>query len=554
LLNFGVLIERPPRAWQASCVSSLQQSGLAELQCLIQRGEEAVAPEQQRTFKRFLDDLHLDCLQPVDLTAMATRNQHVLARRWDLDKESTTRLPAEGLDFILSFCNRDVSLRLANLVRLDVWYFALSDVTAFESHAPAFWEIFHGHNVMGAYLLKVEGVDSQGRPLRHGYFATNHQSYAASLETVLDSITDWPRLVCRAHAAGLTSSLGAKPLPRTKMQYGFPNELQVQALKTMMAKSQKALRRLNQFYRVDWNVAELKGSAVSVVRDQIADVKVICPYRRGRYLADPSLFIRNGRKFVLCEQYLYRKNKGTIAAFEIVRGRAQNLKVVVEEPFHLSYPQIIEHEGRLYCLPESAEARKVLAYEADEFPWSWKRPRVLIDDVAAVDSTLLYHDGMWWLFFTDGERKRYNTALHIWYSNNLFGEWKPHVLNPVKVDVRSARDAGPLFREGGRLYRPAQDCSRTYGGRLRINEILRLSKTDYEETVAATIEPPRGKYNDGIHTLSVAGGTYVVDVKRYSYNPMGAVSLLLSSAKRVALRLGVSESVLARAKNRLGLG
>src|SRR5213596_456309 len=55
------------------------------------------------------------------------------------------------------------------------------------------------------------------------------------------------------------------------------------------------------------------------------------------------------------------------------------------------------------------------------------------------------------------------------------GPWRPHPGNPVKVDVRSSRPAGGPFLFGGNLYRPAQDCSRTYGGGITINRVTHLS-------------------------------------------------------------------------------
>ena len=60
------------------------------------------------------------------------------------------------------------------------------------------------------------------------------------------------------------------------------------------------------------------------------------------------------------------------------------------------------------------------------------------------------------------------TDLHIWWSDDLFGQWRPHAANPVKIDARSARPAGTPFVHAGTLYRPAQDCSHTYGGAVAI--------------------------------------------------------------------------------------
>jgi hypothetical protein len=95
------------------------------------------------------------------------------------------------------------------------------------------------------------------------------------------------------------------------------------------------------------------------------------------------------------------------------------------------------------------------------------------------------------------------------------GPWTPHAQNPVVVDVRRARAAGPPFVVDGVLYRPGQDCSATYGGAVVIARIDALDPLRYEETVVARVEAPRtGPYRDGLHTVSVSGDTIVLDGKR----------------------------------------
>jgi hypothetical protein len=103
----------------------------------------------------------------------------------------------------------------------------------------------------------------------------------------------------------------------------------------------------------------------------------------------------------------------------------------------------------------------------------------------------------------------------------LDGVWRPHVLNPLKCDIRSARPAGRPFRLDGRLYRPAQDCSRVYGGGLAINEILDLSPSSFRERTVLTVQPdPGGPYPDGIHHLVIEDGLILLDGCRLRRDPL----------------------------------
>ena len=86
--------------------------------------------------------------------------------------------------------------------------------------------------------------------------------------------------------------------------------------------------------------------------------------------------------------------------------------------------------------------------------------------------------------------------------------------------MRSARPGGTPFRVGGVLYRPAQDCSSTYGARIIINRVLELGPEVFREEVAATVDPdPCGAYPQGLHTLSAMGDQTLIDGKRSIFAP-----------------------------------
>ena len=127
------------------------------------------------------------------------------------------------------------------------------------------------------------------------------------------------------------------------------------------------------------------------------------------------------------------------------------------------------------------------------------------------DATVFLEGGLWWLFCTHPG----SAELYVYHAETLQGEWTAHALNPVKRDVSSSRPAGTPYRRRGGLYRPAQDCSTTYGGAVAINRILELAPDRFREEVVYRIGPEwPGKYPDGFHTLNVLDGACVVDGKR----------------------------------------
>lgn len=261
-----------------------------------------------------------------------------------------------------------------------------------------------------------------------------------------------------------------------------------------------------------WNVGILGTPISGLLRADIPRVRWLEPRPYGRFLADPFGAARDGRRYVVCEEFDYRRDRGTIVALELQgESSAVSPRVVIDEPFHLSYPYLFEHDGEVYCVPEAPEAPGILIYRAVEFPWRWMRAGVAIADVTAADPTIFKHEDRWWLTYTDN-REPVDERLFVWHAPTPLGPWKPHASNPVKVDRSSARPGGTPFVHGGSLFRPAQDCSRTYGARVVINRVLDLSPTTFREEPAAVVGPdPSGPYRDGAHTVSTLDGATLVD-------------------------------------------
>ena len=78
---------------------------------------------------------------------------------------------------------------------------------------------------------------------------------------------------------------------------------------------------------------------------------------------------------------------------------------------------------------------EIALYEGVEFPSRWEKIATLLPNVAGVDPTLFYHNGQWWLAYTD-ERQLPNVNLFLYYADQLTGPWRPHACNPVKTDIR----------------------------------------------------------------------------------------------------------------------
>lgn len=153
--------------------------------------------------------------------------------------------------------------------------------------------------------------------------------------------------------------------------------------------------------------------------------------------------------------------------------------VVLAEPFHLSYPHVLEWGSDHYMIPESSAAGAVRLYRADPFPDRWVFVRALLTGPVHFDNSVFHRDGRWWMFSeTDHDRG----TLRLFHAPGLTGPWREHPRSPVVLSDRGiARPGGKVLSSSGRLIRFAQDCRAAYGSSVRAVEIERLDQREYEE-------------------------------------------------------------------------
>jgi hypothetical protein len=186
--------------------------------------------------------------------------------------------------------------------------------------------------------------------------------------------------------------------------------------------------------------------------------------------------------------------------------------VVLEQPWHLSFPYVFEHDGTLWMLPESSNNQTVSLYRADGSPLRWIKEIDLLVDIEASDSTIVSFDDRFWMFTTvphaDPSRSE---KLLLFHAKSLLGPWLPHRKNPVLIDGRSARSAGGMLVRNGVLWRAVQDCEHRYGAALGLAEVTRLDENHFEQKLRTVIRPDWHWPGWRLHTLSRAGPLECID-------------------------------------------
>ena len=248
--------------------------------------------------------------------------------------------------------------------------------------------------------------------------------------------------------------------------------------------------------------------------DDFSKFQVLAP-ARDRFWADPHIIVRDSVYYIFFEELPFKTGRGHISVLKMTeKGEYQPPQIVLQRPYHLSYPFLLEWRGDLFMIPESAENRTIEAYRCVRFPDQWEFESNLMKDVSAFDATLIEFGGFWWLFANVVENRGASTwdELCVFYSDDpLSSQWTPHPMNPVVSDVRSARPGGQLFIEDGQLHRPSQDCSARYGYGLNINRVTELTTSSYKEELIRRYQPTWDRRARGLHTINRAGSLTAID-------------------------------------------
>ncbi len=478
-MRFAAIHTGPLLQWQATSIRRL----LAQPGATLAQRREISAPKVSRGA----------------LSALGYPGRGTLLDESQMNDEPPAQASDGGLDFCIAFDARAAAS--APQSRLGTWLF---DVDGAES-APGLNAFCEGRDVVEARLLQI---DSAGTItcLRAGALGVNRFSLTLTIDTLLDELSRWPADALREIEAGLEHG-GSVPPPATGREPDFPT-LAGAVIGLGMCRAAAILEK--RFYTYSWNIGVVDATPAEIARASALPPVTWCDAGRTRFLADPFGVIIGGMPSAYCEEIDPATTRGVILRLELVDGELKPAARMLDESYHLSYPYVFEHEGAWYGIPESGQNNEVTLYRLENSGRAWRKHAVLLSGVRAVDSSVFVHNGKFWLLCgvnDDGP----NHKLYVYHADALLGPWRPHVRNPVKVDIRSARPAGAPFMLDGALHRPAQDCTRKYGRRVSILRMTAIDERKYEEQLVAVIEPQRGRYARGLHTLSAVGAQTLID-------------------------------------------
>jgi hypothetical protein len=435
-----------------------------------------------------------------------------------IEGDDLTSIRARGIDVFIRLGFRILRGGILTSARYGVWSYHHGDNRVNRGGPAGYWEVMESSPEIGSVLqILTEDLDG-GTVLYRSYSSTNDMSLTDNRSNV-----DWktlhfiPRKLKELHQEGeetffaRVQEKNAHPKLYDRRLYTAPTNRERSVLLWRKLLQKVSRKWDNTFYFRQWMLLydSREGMSTSLWR-----FKHITP-PKDRFWADPFVVARDNKYYIFIEEFLYATQKGHISFIVMNKDGSWEFPIrVLETPYHLSYPFILEFEGDLYMVPESYESRTVALYKCTVFPRKWEFQKNLMEKCRAIDTTLFQWQGKWWMFANgiETEGASFSDELFLYHSDSpLSDNWTPHPRNPIVSDVRSARPAGRLFVRNGRLYRPSQNSSRHYGYGFNICEITKMTESDYEEKIVEKVEPKWDRNIVSTHTFNYVDGLTIID-------------------------------------------
>lgn len=419
---------------------------------------------------------------------------------------------AMNLDVIIDFDGNNKNQALAEFTNWGIWYFNFSD----QPEAIAgFWEVYNTSAVSRFYLCRYDATTSKPHIISSAAVNIKFSAARNALFIKEKCIALMMRELIKLQRTKNLPADNPKALPTVR----GPSTLQIinyvfklaghiisYAIITLLARSRF---RPDMFY--------LMSGEGSVPDFDVGQASGILPIGNN-YWADPFLYERKGKTYIFFETYNYSTRKGHISVGCLEESGFRYLGDVITADYHLSFPFLFDHDGELYMLPETSQAKRLEIWRCIDFPLQWELHKTAFEGVSLADSILLNHKEAWWLFtnLSHDVFEDHCSELYIYKIDGPdLNHIEAHQNNPVLFNSRIARNAGPIQERHGKLYRPSQDNAfGCYGYGLNIMEIEDLSLTEYREKPIRYIGPKSPKSLKGAHHFDTLGGLFILDAQK----------------------------------------
>ena len=268
------------------------------------------------------------------------------------------------------------------------------------------------------------------------------------------------------------------------------------------------------------------------------------PYDDTFWYADPILFSHRGNEYLFMESFDMRTQLGSIACAGFdEEGRLSKPQIIIQEPYHMSFPMVFSWNDNLYMIPETSGNRSLNLYRCEGDIWQWKLVKSfpveerLVDTVVTaccedhvelICSALLTGDAFnnkWQKFRIVKEADDYRLEADSAFNANRDYNY-------------GYRMAGSLIREGDAVILPTQESTVIdYGAYLYLNdfsgrEITNLPVLKKVTTDNILLPDVDQKEQIGVHSYALSEKFEVVDMRYFRFSPKNRMRKILCKLRK----------------------
>lgn len=257
----------------------------------------------------------------------------------------------------------------------------------------------------------------------------------------------------------------------------------------------------------------------------------------GYWAADPFPVEIDGVLYIFAELFEYSKIKGSIGYTKKTDKGFTEWKKIIEEPYHLSFPNVFCIEDTFYMCPEAHESGAVYLYKCIDFPEKWVRDQELFKSDKAVDTIFFKENDQFYGMscIWEGLEKH---RLEIYRIKKDKIEFSNIGLNTLPYYL--SRPAGKIFydKSAEEQLVVSQICKPIYGSGLIFKKFCfnwpHYSEEEYKRILPSDITCDLNHRYDGIHTFNATEHYIVVDLAWSRINIYEKICRAIKKIRKIA--------------------
>ena len=262
------------------------------------------------------------------------------------------------------------------------------------------------------------------------------------------------------------------------------------------------------------------------------------------WYADPIPFFWNEKQYVFVEIFEKFKGKGCIGVCDYTSdGVLHRPHHIIEEDFHMSFPNVFEVGKEIYMIPECSGVEQIRIYKMENKINNWKVVNVFESVGEIVDVAVWKEEKLLLLLGTRINPENKHQSRLVLYSLQNIGE-KNAVLNKeweAEEYSYDTRNGGNFVKIKNEHFRVVQHSTKNiYGEFITLKQILQLNSKELKEKhmqkldiFSQNIHLPSYIYRMwGIHTYGLGREIEIVDVLCQRFSLGGLFMKVYRSIKK----------------------